>query len=78
MPPIGEHLTGREVERLAEAAKENRWGHRDFNHDPAGESGIDTLLIGLPTPRKRHQSRPYTPIMGPSGRKLLFLPSTGE
>jgi type 1 fimbriae regulatory protein FimB/type 1 fimbriae regulatory protein FimE len=24
-----EHLTEREVERLVEAAKENRWGHRD-------------------------------------------------
>ena len=24
-----EHLTEREVERLIEAAKDNRWGHRD-------------------------------------------------
>jgi hypothetical protein len=24
-----EHLTEREVERLVEAAKDNRWGHRD-------------------------------------------------
>jgi integrase len=24
-----EHLTAREVERLVEAAKDNRWGHRD-------------------------------------------------
>ena len=24
-----EHLTDREVERLIEAAKDNRWGHRD-------------------------------------------------
>ena len=31
MPRIGprEHLTEREVERLIEAAKDNRWGHRD-------------------------------------------------
>ena len=31
MPRIGprEHLTEREVERLVEAAKDNRWGHRD-------------------------------------------------
>ena len=26
-----EHLTEREVERLVEAAKDNRWGHRDAN-----------------------------------------------
>jgi integrase len=24
-----EHLTEREIERLVEAAKDNRWGHRD-------------------------------------------------
>ena len=24
-----EHLTAREIERLIEAAKDNRWGHRD-------------------------------------------------
>ena len=31
MPNTGtrEHLTEREVERLVEAAKDNRWGHRD-------------------------------------------------
>jgi hypothetical protein len=31
MPNIGhaEHLTEKEVERLIEAAKGNRWGHRD-------------------------------------------------
>ena len=31
MPPYRsrEHLTEREVERLIEAAKDNRWGHRD-------------------------------------------------
>jgi hypothetical protein len=28
--------------------------------------------------RMPHQSGPYTPIIGPSGRKLLFRPSTGE
>src|SRR5215510_9329497 len=28
--------------------------------------------------QEAHQSGPYTPIMGPNGRKLLFRPSTGE
>ena len=33
-----EHLTEREVERLIEAAKDNRWGHRDDSEMARGES----------------------------------------
>jgi hypothetical protein len=33
-------------------------------------------LVGLS--RRLDQFGPYTPIMGPIGRKLLFRPSTGE
>jgi hypothetical protein len=31
-----------------------------------------------PKSQEVYQFGPYTPIMGPSGRKLLFRPSTGE
>jgi hypothetical protein len=43
-----EHLTEREVERLIEAAKNNRWGHRDstmvllaFRHGPRASELVD-------------------------------------
>ena len=35
-------------------------------------------FAGKANDRKPYQSGPYTPIMGPIGRKLLFRPSTGE
>jgi hypothetical protein len=35
-------------------------------------------LFPADEPVSRSQSAPYTPIMGPSGRKLPFRPSTGE
>ena len=49
-----EHLTEREVERLVEAAKDNRWGHRDatmvlvaFRH------GLRACRAGGPSPGSR-------------------------
>ena len=30
-----EHLTEREVEKLIDAAKDNRWGHQGQHNDPA-------------------------------------------
>jgi len=40
-----EHLTEREVERLVEAAKDNRWGHRDvllaFRHGLRASELVD-------------------------------------
>src|SRR5215467_8050155 len=41
--------------------------------DPAAE-----LYAWQAIPRKSYQSGPYTPIMGPNGRKLLFRFGTGE
>jgi type 1 fimbriae regulatory protein FimB/type 1 fimbriae regulatory protein FimE len=45
-----EHLTEREVERLVEAAKDNRWGHRDstmvllaFRHGLRASELVDAL-----------------------------------
>ena len=47
-----EHLTEREVERLIEAMKGNRWGHRDatmvliaFRHDLRASELVDLLGI---------------------------------
>jgi hypothetical protein len=37
---------------------------------------VQTVVQASPT--KPYQSGPYTPIMGPNGRKLLFRPKTGE
>src|SRR6516162_3487696 len=46
----------------------------------AGHMHCSKGLDGFPTGEadSRSQSAPYTPIMGPSGRKLPFRPSTGE
>ena len=57
-----EHLTEREVERLIEAAKHNRWGHRDatmvllaFRHQSRRAGGPSW---GAGRPGERHPARP--------------------
>jgi integrase len=59
-----EHLTEREVERLVEAAKDNRWGHRDatmvllaFRHGLRASELVD-LRWGADRPGKRRPARP--------------------
>jgi len=59
-----EHLTEREVERLVEAAKDNRWGHRDetmvllaFRHGLRAAELLD-LRWGAGGLRKRNPARP--------------------
>ena len=53
----------------------------------AGNASIMTWLVRPVSSMNRepvtksqeaYQSGPYTPIMGPSGRKVVFRPSTGE
>ena len=53
-----EHLTEREVERLIEAAKDNRWGHRDstmallaFRHGLRASELVDLRWEGAPIKR---------------------------
>jgi hypothetical protein len=59
-----EHLTEHEVERLVEAAKDNRWGHRDATmvllaFRPRSE-GLRTggPSLGAGRPGKRDHARP--------------------
>jgi integrase len=59
-----EHLTEREVEQLIEAAKDNRWGHRDstmallaFRHGLRASELVD-LRWGAGGLGKRHPARP--------------------
>jgi len=59
-----EHLTEREIERLIEATKGNRWGHRDatmvllaFRHGLRAAELVD-LRLGAGGPGKRHPARP--------------------
>jgi hypothetical protein len=56
-----EHLTEREVERLIEAAKDNRWGHRDatmvllsFRHGLRASELVDLRW------EQRHPARPQS------------------
>jgi integrase len=70
-----EHLTEREVERLVEAAKGNRWGHRDatmvliaFRH------GLRDLKGGVMHVRRVKQGIPAThPLTGRELRALRRL-----
>ena len=59
-----EHLTEREVERLVEVAKDNRWGLRDatmvllaFRHGLRASELVD-LRWGTSELGKRHPARP--------------------
>ena len=59
-----EYLTEREIERLIEATKGNRWGHRDatmvllaFRHGLRAAELVD-LRLGAGGPGKRHPARP--------------------
>ena len=49
-------------------------------HLSRGEPIISGFAMNFPTgePVSRSQSAPYTPMMGPSGRKLPLRPNTGE
>jgi type 1 fimbriae regulatory protein FimB/type 1 fimbriae regulatory protein FimE len=82
-----EHLTEREVERLVEAAKDNRWGHRDatmvllaFRHGLRASELIDLrweqidLIGGLLHVRRVKQGTPAThPLTGRELRALRRL-----
>ncbi len=82
-----EHLTEREVERLIEAAKDNRWGHRDstmiliaFRHGLRASELIDLrweqidLKSGLLHVRRVKQGTPAThPLTGRELRALRRL-----
>ena len=53
-----EHLTAGEVERLMNAARKNRWGHRDatmvlvaYRHGFRPAELVDCLLYTSPSPR---------------------------
>ena len=72
-----EHLTEREVERLVEAAKDNRWGHRDstmvliaFRHGLRVSEVVDLVLHV----RRVKQGTPAThPLTGRELRALRRL-----
>jgi integrase len=82
-----EHLTEREVERLVEAAKENRWGHRDatmmliaFRHGLRASELVDLrweqvdLKGGVLHVRRVKQGTPAThPLTGRELRALRRL-----
>ena len=82
-----EHLTEREVERLVEAAKDNRWGHRDstmvllaFRHGLRASELVDLrweqvdLENGILHVRRVKQGTPAThPLTGRELRALRRL-----
>ena len=82
-----EHLTEREVERLIEAAKDNRWGHRDstmallaFRHGLRASELVDLrweqvdLETGILHVRRVKQGTPAThPLTGRELRALRRL-----
>jgi integrase len=82
-----EHLTEREVERLIEAAKDNRWGHRDatmallaFRHGLRASELVDLrweqvdLQNGILHVRRVKQGTPAThPLTGRELRALRRL-----
>ena len=75
-----EHLTEQEVEKLIEAAKDNRWGHRDstmvllaFRHGLRASELVD-LRWGLLHVRRVKQGTPAThPLTGRELRALRRL-----
>src|SRR5262249_10074925 len=85
-----EHLTEREVERLVEAAKDNRWGHRDstmvliaFRHGLRASELVDLrweqvdLKGGVLHVRRVKQGTPVNASFDRARTACLASPRTG-